>query len=80
MEHRIIIPYPCQTVRYTTKPLPVWQGLTQIGTATIHNHNKVKVAKSDLNSPYDLIARGKMVIREGDLINEFVIIGFDIKK
>jgi len=67
-------------VRYTTKSLPVWQGLIQIGIAVVHSHNKVKVAKSDLSSPYDLIARGKMVIREGDLINEYIIIGFDIKK
>ena len=80
MLHNITIPYPCQTVRYPIKSVPVWQNSIQIGTAVVHSHNKIKMAKSDLNSSYEFIARGKMIIREGDLINEYVIIGFDIKK
>lgn len=78
MTHNIIIPYPCGTVVYPHKSVPLWQGTTQIGKASICTHKGVKMAKTDMDVPIDLIARGRLVMREGDIINEFVIIGFEV--
>ena len=78
MLNKIIIPYPCASVIYPHKSLPVWQKTTQIGKASISTQKGVKMAKSDISEPIDLIARGRLVMREGDIINEFVIIGFEI--
>lgn len=78
MLNKIIIPYPCASVIYPHKSVPVWQGTTQIGKASISTQKGVKMAKSDISEPIDLVARGRLVMREGDIINEFVIIGFEI--
>ena len=80
MIHKIIIPYPCSGVTYPYKPVPVWQGTNQIGKASISTHKGVKTAKTDFLEPIDLVARGRMVLREGDIINDFVIVGFEIQK
>ena len=80
MNYEIIIPYPCNSVIYPHKSVPVWQGTTQIGKATISTHKGVKTAKSDISVTNRLIARGELILREGDIINEFKIIGFDLEK
>lgn len=79
MNHKIIIPYDCGAVIYPYKPIPIWHNSIQIGVAVVHSHNKVKVAKTDLETPYDLIARGKWVSHEGDKIDEFRVTDFDVK-
>lgn len=80
MQHEIVIPYPCNSVIYPHKSVPVWNGTTQIGKATISTHKGVKTAKSDISVTNRLIARGRFVVREGDIINEFIVIGFDLEK
>lgn len=78
MQHKIIIPYPCASVIYPHKSVPVWQKTTQIGKASISTQRGVKMAKTDMDVPCEFIARGRLVLREGDIINEFIIIGFEI--
>ena len=80
MNYEIIIPYPCNSVIYPHKSVPVWDKTTQIGKATISTHKGVKTAKSDINATNRFIARGRLILREGDIINEYVIIGFDLEK
>ena len=80
MTHNIIIQYPCSSVVYPHKSVALWKKTTQIGKASICTHKGVKIVKTDLSEPIDLIARGRLVMREGDIINEFVIIGFEVSE
>lgn len=77
MIHNIVIPFPVARVIYPHKSVPLWQNSKKIGSVSVGTCKGKKVAKTGLNEPLDLMARGKMVIREGDIINEFIINGFE---
>jgi len=78
MKHKILIPYPVKRVYYPDKPVPVYQFLTLIGEAIVDTNGKEKVAETGLNEPYDLRARGRFVVRDGDILDELHITAFEI--
>jgi hypothetical protein len=79
MNHKIIIPIPVKKVYYPNKSVPVYQNSIQIGDGVVYTINKEKMAQTALNCDCDLTAMGKMVIREGDIIDELHITALYIK-
>lgn len=78
--HNVTIPYPCNMVVCSKKTIVVYDFLTKIGKAVVSHTKKGIVAKSDLKEPIELLARGRFVMRDGDIINEFHIIALEVKR
>lgn len=73
MLHEIITDIATKRVIYPTKAIKVYVETECIGTAQIVSRNGKKWAKTEFETSEPLKAIGKMVIRDGDIVDEFHI-------
>jgi len=73
MFHEIIIGMPVKRVFYPEKSINVYMDNKCIGLARIVQKNGKKVAKTEFETSEPLNAIGRMVMRDGDMVDEFHI-------